>query len=596
MYTTKDYQNDLYEICTKYFVKMKLLKDLMENRITSEKFNKTLKDEYFKSPIVINEIVVKLNSIHLKIHQNGGQLTVDPITLVKQLTKANQLQSAFNIIIPIIQTEPNNEEAAVTFGWLMYKYLKQSENTIQTYVNNLKVFNDTIQLKFKNKWDGENEKVTMLKNSIIWSIRQVVQKHESNANILLPELLRFCDHGDAFIEKRLYQGNEASAARTLIKEIRSFLNLDNYLLLMDSIGFKWFDKADYVSSSFENKKEETIVVRPFAEVILNMHAKKLLELTSESKDEQRICMFIDVLQEEIKKNPKFEWLPYYQVKLLMKVDRKQEALQLLIEFARLKNREFWVWNLLSELIEEDDKFNCLCAALLCKTKPEMLVSVQEKIIPYLVNKEMQENAKFEVDQLFAVRMRTWGKVPSQITNLQKASWYNDTIAVNNRDNLKPYADKAELILYETLPYQDVFVTYVNIEKSVINFAYIENHKTEHGYFYIDSLEYKWKVDETLKVKMSPEKMREQLYKVYDVVPGDAAYREHFINSSSGYVEKEDGNAFAFASDVYISPKIVQQYKIEAGNYIEFVRKKTFNKKRNNWNWAVEDVTCIKKDT
>lgn len=568
----------------------------MDKNITIVEFSKTLENEYFKLPIVINEILKELNIIRIKIQKNGGHLTVDPITQVKQLTKENELQSAFNIILPIIQTEPNNEEAAITFGWLMYKYLKQSENTIQLFVNNLKIFNDNVQLNFKNQWNLENEKVRMLKNSILWSIRQVVQQHKSNVNILLPELLRFCNHSDAFIERRSYQTNEASAARTLIKEIRSCLNLDNYLLMMDAIGFKWFDKADYVSSSFKNQKGETIEVRPFAEIILNMHAKKLLEITDEIRDEQRIHIFIDVLYEEIKKNPKFVWLPFYQAKLLMKVHRQKEALQLLIEFARMKNREFWVWNLLSELVEGNDKFNCLCAALLCETKPEMLVSVQEKIIPYLVNREMQANAKFEVDQLITVRMQTWGKVSSQTSNLQKESWYNETIAVKNRDNLKLYADKAELILYETLPYQDIFVTYVNKEKKVINFAYLENHTLKRGYFYIDSLEHKWEADETLKVKMYHQKMREQLYKVYDVTSGDATYREHFINSSSGYVEKEDGYAFAFASDVYIAPKLVQQHKIKAGDYIEFVRKMTFNKKRNNWNWAVENITCIKKGT
>lgn len=93
----------------------------------------------------------------------------------------------------------------------------------------------------------------------------------------------------------------------------------------------------------------------------------------------------------------------------MKINRKEEALQILVNFARTRSIDFWVWDLISELVDDDAKFNCLCAALLCKAKQDMIVSLQEKIIPHLVKKELFSNARFELDQLISTRMQKWGR-------------------------------------------------------------------------------------------------------------------------------------------------------------------------------------------
>ncbi|MDI7744039.1 hypothetical protein QMK38_18680 [Lysinibacillus fusiformis] len=598
MYNTKQFKDDLYEICTTHYIKFKLLQDFSLKRIAHNDFLEELENEYAKSQTEIAEILSKLEKINFKIQQNGGQLSKDPIAQVNQLRKEKKLQEAFNLILPILQANRNNKEAVITFGWVMYDYLKLSENNIETYINNITILNDNVSLNYANINNLGNDALNKLKNSILWSFRKVIQKHESYANRILPQILRFCGHDSKFIERRIYTRDESSASRSLIKEIRNQLNDSNYLLFMDTIEFGWFDWIDYEASSFINEKNETIHVRPFAEKVLNFHAKKLISIPSTNLIEQKIHDFILILNSEIPKNPTFEWLSYYKAKLLMKVKRKEEALEELIHFAKTKSKEFWVWDLISELVDDDEKFNCLCAGLLCKTKPEMIVGIQEKIIRLLVKRELFSNAKFELDQLISTRMQKWGKISQPIADLINESWYSNTKSANTRENLKEYAVKAEAILYETLPYSDVFVTYVNHEKGVINFAYVVNNHIKRGYFYMDSInqEQDWKADQTLKVKMLEDKKRTELYKIYAIIPGDEKYIHHFIQTASGYVEKEYSNPFAFVDDVYIPPKLVKEYKIKNLDKIEYTKKRIFNKKRNTWGWTVDKINSNVKDT
>ncbi|PGZ07498.1 hypothetical protein COE30_17060 [Bacillus cereus] len=602
MYTTKNYNDDLYRICTKYYVKFSLLQDFAYNRIDQNYFVQQLK--LTKEDSEISEILTELGKLFEKVRRNGGKLDRDPIAEAKKLRKIGKQQEAFNVILPYLQANNDDEDAVITFGWIMYDFLKASEGNIDNYINNLAIFNDNAVISFESNLFGGftvNEFKKTLVNSILWSIRRGVMQGELFANKVLPQLLRFCGNGAKFIEKRgHYVNSETSASRLLIKDIRSKLNDTNYLIFMDTIGFDWFDSGDFQKTNFTNDKGENVEVRPLAEVVLNFHAKKLLALDIFIATEQRLNSFIDVLNSQIQNNPTFEWLPYYKAKLLMKVNRDDEALETVTSFARTKSKEFWVWDLISELVSDDEKFNCLCAGLLCKSKPDMIVGLQEKIIPILVEKEMFSNAKFELDEIIFTRMKKWGKISQQLEEWKNESWYIEAKSAESRDVLKEYADKAEEILYRTLPFTDIFVTYINKEKGVINFAYLGNgyrSNIKEGYFYMDSIKEacKWITDEVLKVRMFADKKRTNLFKIYKIAPGDEAFISNFIQTEIGHVTKEYTNPFAFVNDVYISPKLVEEHRIQNYDKVDYIKKRRFNKKKNEWSWTVGKIISVEKN-
>lgn len=591
MYTTKQLKDDLYQICKVHYIKMAVLSDYINGRKSTQQFVEILEDDFCKDQQEITLILDKFNQIHETIKRHGGKVVKDPFETATELRKASKLKEAYQIASQALRADPSNEDGTVTFGWIIYDYMKRNEGIPQQYLRIVQSFNEHCQLNFADK-----DKTDMLKNSFLWSFRRVINENKGFANVLLPEIIRFCQYSGNFIEARciLFGDAKQSAARSLIKDIRSELTDANYFIFMKTIGFDWFDGLDYRESSFVNGQGETVKIRPLVERVLNYHAKKLIASPNSEDLNESIAEFITMLTKEIQNNPSFEWLPYYKAKLLMRVHQHEEALQMATYFGRTRSQAFWVWELLSELVAEDQKLNCLCAALLCKAKPEMLVTIQQKAIALLVKEQQFAQAKYELNQLIAIRQEKWGKVAQSLLDLKKEQWYGETEAATNREALKSYADLAEEILYESLPLRDIFVTFINIEKHTVNFIYVDGASVQRGYFYSDSLvaPVELKVDQPYKAKMLEDRYKEELFKVWAIEQGDPAYIINFIEESQGYVEKADMNHFAFIDDVYIAPKLVELYNLEDGDYIEYVKKRTFNKKRNQWSWSVVDVKLV----
>lgn len=598
MYTTRNLNHDLYQICTSHYVRFRLLQDYIYKRVHYKDFVEQLKET--KDVQEINRILMELQKIIEKIRLNGGKVDPDPVDVARKLRREQRLQEAFNTIFPYFQKHKDDKDALITFGWVMYDYLKKAEENIEQYVKTLTFFNNHVVLSFDEIYNNIfeiNNSLKLLVDNILWSIRRVVAKGDPYANNVFPQLLRFCGNCAKFIEKRWLK-NERSASRTLIREILNKLNDRNYLQFMDVIGFDWFDRWDFEKSNYVNVKGENIEIKPLAEYVFNFHSKKLLSMNLSLVTEQRINAFIKILDVQIKRHPSFQWLPFYKGKLLAKVNRKEEALEAIISFARTKSKEFWIWDLISELVEDEEKFNCLCAGILCKTKPEMIVGLQEKLIPLLIERKMFSNAKYELDVLISTRLEKWGQISSQLQEWKNQSWYIESTSAGNRDELKEFADKAEKILYRTLPFNNIFVTLINIEKGIMNFAYFdESENIKEGYAYLDSIKVnrQWTAEEVLKVKMLEDPKRPNLFRIFEVAPGNEDFRSEFIQEGVGYVAKENTNPFAFVDDAYISPKLVEKYGIEDFSKISYIKKRKFNKKKNKWGWVIEDIISVEKN-
>ena len=600
MYTEKNLKDDLYYISSTYYVKYRLLEDYVFNRINWTTVKTQLSER--KNNTEINEVLLQVNHILQKIQQNGGKLDTDPLIEINQLRKSGELQKAYDLILPYVQAHQKDEDAIICFGWVMYDYLKQTENNIDLYCEKLDLFNTNAQLNFYS----HNEFMDTLNKSLFWSIRKVAQKSELFANKVFEPFIKLCGNNRNILEKRfILAKEEPDPARLLTQVLREKLNEANYVELMRLIGFDWFDHIDYRCSTFKDTQGEVIEIRPLAERILNSHAKKMIDRDT-FFSESEVNDYITILEREISKNPNYEWLPYYKIKLLIKNNRKQEALNDLTEFARRRSGDFWVWGLLSDVVSGDEIFQCLCKGLLCRAKQDMLVGLQEKIIPYLLERNLHSNAKFELDACLKTRENKGWAVPATLKKWENENWYHHAMSVENRDELIKYAKEAEKIIYRTISFTDIFVKHVNMEKCIVNFVYLAESKTmtglfkssarsiKEGYFYTDSLEANvvWESNQAYKVKMMEDSKQHNLFRIYGVASGDKEFSLKFIQSGKGYVEKEDRNPFAFVKDDYIPAKLVQQHKLTDGDEIEYEKKKQFNKKKNKWGWTVEKVTSI----
>lgn len=600
MYTDKNYHDDVKNIAVTYYVKAALIKDMLEGRTNYDTFLETLKEK--KTAVEIQNILEAMLNIQQKIQQNGNKLDKDPSLLADKLKKEGKLKEAYLTISPALQTNPHNEDYRASFFWIMYAYLKDTQHHPEQYYRCLKNLNAHI------RFDLTNEKEKEWLNTVLWNIYRFISIGEYQANLIFDEFTVLCNHSNEFIERNkmkvisIFSGRTFTyedfnhkkslpASRILIKKFSELLEDQKFFALFDMIGFDWLEDADYKERPDKNNPEK--MYPALAETILGTYAKRLTKADEVYATSQRLEKAIELLTVQIRKNPSYEWLPYYKIKLLTRANQQDKAFQELTIFARKKHRDFWIWDLMSTFVAQEDAFNCLCMALCTKAKDDMLCKTQEKIIPLLLEKEMFAEAKYELDKLLATRKQKNWKISQQHLDWQQENWYDAHEAAQNRDTLKVYALKAEEIIYRTLPYQDVFVSYINEEKQVVNFIYIDEFKNpQDGYFYMDDLlnhDITWQVDQPFKLKMFEDAKKKSLFKVFDVQPGDEAFVSHFIKEDYGLVSRESYNDFAFVDNVYIPAFLVKKYQLNDFETIKYVKKRNYNKKRSEWGWKVIDI-------
>lgn len=597
MYTEKNFNDDLYLICMNQYVKFDLLKAFAYKRITELEFVNKISSK--KDEDEINKVLKEVYNLQQKVQQNGGRFDEDPISAARDLRKNGKLQEAINKIVPYIKDNKSDEEAKITFAWIMYDYLKASEQNWINYVNLLKKMNDFIQFDFRIN----NQYLKILLRSFLFSINKVVVQGELPANRIFEQFKRFVGNSPSFIEKRIYDvsadNNYLSPSRLLIIKMIEKLNDINYFSLIDMIGFYWFDDSDYVTSSFtgeNNKKVER--TNSLAENILNYHARKLIDSDEHFATREKIMNFLHQLAIVINNHPEYEWLPYYRSKLLIKVGNKKQAFSELTEFARNKSREFWVWDLLSDLLEEDEQLHCICAGLLCKTEAKKIVKLQEKSVKYLLKREMYEESKYILDKLIETRTNEGWKISVEIQSMTNESWYINSKSIQNIDSLQPYADQAQKILYRSLPLTDTFITYINDEKGVINFQYILDNTIKKGYFYKNTIDkdFQLQLYSVIKIQMIADKKYENLFHVFLIEKGNKEFKSNFVKKFCGIFEnvKEYGFIRDNIYEIFISSNLVKEKKILPFSMVSGSLIKNWNNKKNSWAWEVISIDNVEK--
>ncbi len=605
MYTSKNYKDDINKIATTYYVKAIVLKEVVERKITHEAFLEHLdENQVFENSA---NILKDLQLIMQKIQQNGNKLDLDPAEKANNLKKEGHLKDAYLTILPALQSEPHNEDYRICFFWIMYDYLKKTQQNSEQYYRSLKNLNT--HFRFNMAIEKEKE----LLNRVLWNVYQFVKVGESQAKLIFDEFMILCNNSNQFMKqskphtpsfslyaKRIQrlETQQISAGPVLVKKLSTLLDDQKFFALFDMVGFDWFEEGDYKKQS--DKKDPEKTYPPLAETILGTYSKRLIEADEVYATQERLEKALQLVTKHIQKNPSYEWLPYYKIKLLMCTGDRQEAFKELTVFARKKSHDFWIWDLLSTFLEKDEAFNCLCMALCTKTKEEMLCKTQEKMIPLLLERGRYSEAKYELDLLLKVRKKKNWKISQQHIDWQQESWYTSNEAVQNRDNLQTYADQAKKIIYSTLPYEDIFVNYINEEKEVVNFIYLNSlGDIQDGYFYMSDLlkhNSEWKVNQPYKLQMFKPKIKSNLFQVMDAQEGDALFTTHFIKECSGSVSRHFGNEYAFVDDVYIPSYLVKKYQLSDFEEIKYVKKRNYNKKKEQWGWQVIDITQTEEES
>lgn len=160
----------------------------------------------------------------------------------------------------------------------------------------------------------------------------------------------------------------------------------------------------------------------------------------------QIAGFVGVAVERF---PKQEWFPYYHGKLLVELGRCEEARKRVVETARRKMSEFWVWQLLAETYPDDAdrRLACLCRAASCHAKDESyLVAVHEMLGDCLFERGMASEAAFEYAKVDAIRAGKGWRAVRHAHDVGGASPAKDNAAL-----CRKLAEGAEAVVLENVP-------------------------------------------------------------------------------------------------------------------------------------------------
>jgi hypothetical protein len=607
MYTKQDLNHDLYEICTKYHVKYQLLKNYVLQGIDGATFTDALSE---RDDVDLQQLQSELQLVQQKLPQNGTQLAESPIKQVNQLRQAGELNAAYRLLIPYAQDHLDDLYVQQSLGWLMYAYLKQSEANFPKYLKILNQLNALIQLQFTTT----DQYLQRLLGSILWSIRRVLkgdatadaQTKQVLSNQLLPAVKQFVGGSPAFValQPETQSDSTDTAYGTpgyqIVKLFIAQLDEAHYFELFDFIGLTWLRPQDYQLTVYEQDKK----IGTFAERTIGHYAKTLLNAEPQLATPQRLTKLSEQLQPILSQYPHFKWLPWYQSKLLAKIGQPTAALSALVKFAQNNHLEYWTWEALADLSSGADRFNCLCAALLCPAKPEMLTKVQQKMIPLLVQRQLYAAAKYELNQLMTTRQAQKRPVPPELRQLTLTDWYTTTEVATDRTALQSAAKKAQRVLAADLPDTDIFVTYLNQDKGVVNFAYQDHAAFKNGYFYQDLLDDDFKPQRytALKVKLQADPTKPERFQVFAVTAGDPQFAAKFKATVSGTFEQVKDYGFVSNNSVlfktkhrvspvefksfFVNPELVQQAQVPQLADVEVTVVKTWHQKDQSWQWQV----------
>ena len=361
----------------------------------------------------------------------------------------------------------------------------------------------------------------------------------------------------------------------LIKTPSEFWTTAKQSDFLEKVGlFEVMEEDDYQKQEWEGKKIISLAER--------LHIAYSKALIRERASSEKIQAYIrEVVEPILEQFPAMLYVPYFKAKLLLGMGDKEMGLKAFLPFAKKKSGEFWVWQVFAEAYEEKPElyFSCLCKAMTCKTKPEFLSNIQEKLIAYLVNTSQYSYAKSELERLLQLRQsHKWGVKAIHIHYLE-ADWYRH----NRPENLhyEKHVSLAEDLLGGFSKQSiEVIIHHINKEKKLCSFLIAEG-KTGFG-----------------KYTSEPELFG--LYKLHGA-EGDGDFfqikmmekvsnREHvLLREVKGQVIKKEQQGFAFVSGAFVEPGLVKKFGLVDGMHVAGEALLAPVKGKEQWSWKLVHV-------
>ena len=492
---------------------------------------------------------------------------------INDLRKAGNLDEALQMVNRDLESEPDSIWIKRAASWVYYAYIKEnakpeSYEAFMEYLHKLKELDmpDDDRMVFDN---------------VAWQVGSMVFALQREEH---PD---FSKYDAIFRIIRSFHFTVPSEGYSFL--FKSFIKLSDtwqgFLDFADWWNLENFRPEDYLKEELNERKIPSLAERAYT-----AYARKLLEGepvdqfgNNRAIDRDRINAFLPGLEQLIEQHPDFLYPPYYKAKLLLLMGDEEDALSAFLPFARQKKNEFWVWELMAEIFHDDDELlmACYCKALSLRTQEDYLVKMRQAFAAFLVEKEMYDEAKTEIEIVVDTRQKKQWGIPRQIAGWKEESWYQSAEAKrNNKDLYSKYRGKAEEILFRGIPEVVVVVEFVNTNRKMINF--VKDRHTK-GFFKYSGLIDRPVVGDILSVRFNGE-IQNDFNKALTVRKCQDDVETELLKSFEGTFQQMSGKDFGFCDHVFIDAGILNNLDLANGDHIHGKAIISYNNRRKEWGW------------
>lgn len=448
-------------------------------------------------------------------------------------------------------------------GWFVYYQIKDDSEAgnyhdLITHLDGLK------QLDLL---DVNNDH--MIFDNVQLQVANFVKHH-----ILLTDMGAHAKLSAFFLRLRDYKFNPSVGHAFLLQ---TFIKFENWPEMADF--FDWWN-LDNLSAQdytpFINQKGQKMMT--LAERAFISNAKALLKLN----DRARIKGFLPKLDKLINDHGEMMYPGYFYGKLLLALGSNlDEALKVIIPFARKKMTEFWVWQLLSDVFidDEEKQLTCLLRAVHCRTQESFLGKVRVKLAACYIKRQQLNAARYHIDAVLRCYTSQGWRIPYAVEEWTHQPWFH----ASTPDGSDPvdYMSVTDAILCEGAEECTAVVTYVN--------------QTSHKVFLIYG--YKKRMAQRLRLKVRVGMILKLLYvteqdgniKVLSAAEAQLPDNLNYAQCVDGTIDKREDREFAFLKAgpirCFVAPDVVKKHNLRRGDSVKGLLAYDYDKKKDAWNWV-----------
>lgn len=483
------------------------------------------------------------------------------------MCKAGQIHEAYDLAKSDIEINPNNVWAQRGMGWVLYYLIRKDAETGQ-YDQLLAHIDELQSLNQLNLIDD-----AIIFEHIIFWVGYFAKKYLTPTGVDSPARL-----STLFAKFRSYTLTPSKGYSFMLE---NFIKCNAWQEMLDFL--EWWDlnnllPEDYQPVEIANGRS----IMSLAERAYIAKSKALIR----KNDLGMIEEFLPEMDDLMNQHPEMTYPGYFYGKLLLTLGANTEdALRVVVPFARRKASEFWVWQLLGDVFnhEQEKQLACLLRAVHCRTQESFLGKVRIKLADLFIRRDELPQAKFQIDKVTQCYLSHGWHLPHEIDYWIHQQWINNVTASD--ESPIDYQSISDSILLE------------GTEEAIAVATYYDHNSKKATLVY----GYKKLLKEKIRIKVAPGAILKLNFindadgRIRVLQAGKTSFTTNldYAKVVQGYIKKREEWAFAFLhygdQKAFISPQTVNKYHVIDGENVKCLIVFDYDKKKDKWGWVVISI-------